>query len=162
MIAKVVYRLTDGKVAFWVSSNKIDMVAPQYDAGANGCSICDIPDDMAADYSRYFYVAGDVSKDYYGKLSLTCDKTSMPADGTSIATYTVSKLDSAGNPMTLPADNDVVTVATTRGTLSTTTVTLANGVGTFTLRSVPETISIDVSVSSGNLGPASSSITLTA
>lgn len=77
---------------------------------------------------------------------LVTDKVSIPADGASLANLTVVKRHANGTADT--SSNETVLITTTRGLLSTESLQLVDGIGTFSLRSVEETVDADVVVKS--------------
>ncbi len=76
----------------------------------------------------------------------------MPSDGSTLATYTIRKKDRNGNYATGAGDNESIAISATRGKLSVRAVSLVNGQATFTLKSIEETVSINISVSQQKLG----------
>lgn len=160
MLAKIVYKISDGQVSFAAWSNNLDGIHPVYDSNTHAVVAAEIAQDVMENPSRYFYVDGDVVKDHYGTLELSSNQTDtdgdgiqdMASDGTSLATYTIKKKDASGNYATGAGDNDSIAIAATRGKLSARAVSLVNGQASFTLKSIEETVSILVSVSHAKLG----------
>lgn len=160
MNGKIVYAILDGQVAFAVVG-----ADPIFNAETHAAVSATLTRDILDNPGRYFYVNGNVVKDYYGSLELLCDQSDsdadgvkdMPADGSSLATFTIKKKDRDGN---YAQGTEVISVAATRGLLSARQVTLSGGQGSFTLRSIEETVSIAVSVSHAKLGQAQESLQL--
>lgn len=160
MLAKIVYKLSDGQVSFGAWSNNLDGISPVYDSNTHAVVVAEVLQDLMDNPSRYFYVDGGVVKDHYGTLELSSNQTDtdgdgiqdMASDGIALATYTIKKKDVNGNYATGAGDNDSIAIVATRGKLSVRAVSLVNGQATFTLKSIAETVSIIVSVSHQKLG----------
>jgi hypothetical protein len=72
----------------------------------------------------------------------------VPADGTSLVTFTVQKRSlTSGRALTGAQHDNLLTIRTTAGTLSARQVPLDNGRASFTLRSSTETVVAEVRVS---------------
>lgn len=77
-------------------------------------------------------------------LKLTGSDSIVVSSGTISETYTIQKIDADGNDLIV--GTETITVKTSRGLLSSLTIDLVNGVGTFTLSSVLETVSVQMSI----------------
>jgi len=152
---KVLYNLEDGRVLGAAECSTLDSISLQYDENVEGVAIVDSVDFNSG--GKYFYQNGNLVKDFYGRIMLTCDladsdgdgMVELAADGSSVVTFTIKKVDGNGDVM---SGDESVRISSTRGLLSALSTPLVNGQATFTLRSIEETVSIDVKVTHPFLG----------
>ncbi len=162
MNVKIVYKQSNGQLVSYSYADNLASISPVYDNGTETETTTTLPQAVidGGDATRYFYVSSSLQKDYYGYFTLTSNRTDsdsdgiedMPADGTTLATYTLQKKDAAGDDMTDASDNETINISASRGLLSTLSVDLVNGAGTFTLKSVAETVKIQVQATNTTLG----------
>ena len=70
----------------------------------------------------------------------------IPADGSSMVTFTVRKMSASGRALTASRHDNQLHIRTTAGTLSAHQVNLRSGEASFTLRSSTETVVAEISV----------------
>jgi len=161
MLSKIVYRISDGLILSIIQTANLNAVIPVYDNTTASCTIVDVPNNVKLGSSNWFFSGGAIVKNLYGVLSISVSSSSIPADGISTSTFTVSKMSSSGIPLTSSSDNDLISISATRGRLSSMGMPLINGVASFTLTSVSETVSSVVAVSNSLLGSCSTNIQFT-
>jgi hypothetical protein len=93
---------------------------------------------------KYEFILKDATDRWHFEVS---GDDTIPADGTSSATYTIKKVDADGADYITGTEQ--LALAVQRGSLDTLTLDLVAGAGTVTLTSVAETVSSGISVTLG-------------
>src|SRR4051812_18400057 len=122
MTVKIVFDNTSLRILAVVGGTNLDSLTPVYDPSVATCVQVDAPEDIFTNRESYFYRDGQVVRNAFGSMLMTADVSEIPADGTSFATFTLSKVSSSGISMTSLDDNDIIDLSCTRGKLSTMSV----------------------------------------